>query len=171
MKKGFGLIEFMLVISLISVLSVFSISGAQKLLHKRNQDNAFNQLKTTLYTTQSNSQNTGFTTVACPSIDSQNCHPDSDWSQGWLVYNDLDDDKDLDGDEKIILVRQITTDQITINFNALGNGEKIVFYPNGRLWPNGNFVICHQKMSDKYKIITTLSGRIRTERSESFDCD
>lgn len=171
MKKGFTLIELLLVISIISILSAFSISGTQRLLHGRSHNNVHHQLKSTLYIAQSNSQNAGFTTVACPSSDSLSCNLNSDWSDGWLVYNDLNDDKDLDNNESIILVRKIANNLISINFNALGNGEKIVFYPSGRLWPNGNFVICHNNLFNKFKITTTLSGRIQFDESELFLCD
>ena len=171
MKKGFTLIELLLVISIISILSAFSISGAQRLLHGRAHDNAHHQLKSTLYNAQANSQNTGFTTVTCPTSDSLTCNQNSDWSQGWLAYNDSDDDRILDDDESIILVRRISNNLLSINFNALGNGKKIVFYPNGRLWPNGNFVICHQHVDNKHKITTTLTGRIQFDQSKSFVCE
>ena len=171
MKKGFTLIELLLVISIISVLSAFSIYGTQRLFHGRTHDSAYFQLKSTLYNAQSNSQNTGFTTIVCPSFDSLNCTPNSNWSDGWLVYNDTDNDKNLDSNEIIILSRKLTNNLLHIKFNALGNGEKVVFYPNGRLWPNGNFVICHDEISGKFKITTTLSGRVQFDNSDSFVCD
>jgi len=169
MKKGFSLIELLLVISLISILSVFSVYGTQHLLHSRSHSNAFNQLKHTLYNAQSNSQNTGFTTVVCPSNDSKSCNPESDWSTGWIAYNDANNDKILDIDEKLVIVHKYSSEHISINFNALGNGEKIVFYPTGRLWPNGNFIICHRDIANKQKITTTISGRLRFSQSDSFD--
>ncbi len=171
MKKGFSLIELLLVFAIISILSGFSILGAQQLLANRAHKNTLHLLKTSLYSAQSNSQNTGFTSVTCPSTDSKNCNSNSDWSNGWITYLDVDDNKELDPGETITLARWITDDKLTIKFNAADRGKKIVFYSNGRLWPNGNFVVCHQAIATKYKITTSLSGRIRIEESEEFSCD
>ena len=171
MKQGFSLIELLLVFTVISLLSVFSIHGAQQLIANRTHQNALNLLKTSLYNAQSNSQNTGFTSIICPSIDSQNCNSNSAWSQGWITYQDADNNGALDTDESVIAVSRHSDSEISIKFNALGNGKKIVFYPAGRLWPNGNFVICHEDIATKFKVTTLLSGRIRIEENEEFECD
>ncbi len=171
MKQGFSLIELLIVFTIVSIISVFSIQGAQQLIVNRAHQNSLNLLKTSLYNAQLNSQNTGFTSIICPSLDSQNCNTSSDWSTGWITYQDVDNDKSLDIDESVIWVRSLDHSGISVKFNALGNGEKIVFYPTGRLWPNGNFVICHQGITNKFKIKTLLSGRIRVEESDEFECE
>ena len=170
MKKGFSLIELMIVLSIISVLSTISIYAVKKLIDKRQLSDAIGSLSSSLINAQSNSRSSGFATIICPSQNSKQCDTRSNWSYGWITYNDLDESHTLDNAEPIIAVKNNKIDDIAFTFNAPGNPQKIIFYRNGRLWPNGSFIICHTRIHEGLKIIMTQSGRVRTAAIDMTDC-
>ena len=170
MKKGFSLIELMIVLSIISLLSTISIYGVQQLIDQRQLDNAIGGLSSSLINAQSNSRSTGFTTIVCPSQDSARCDNASSWSKGWITYNDINQSHTLDNTEPVIAVYINKVDNITINLAAPGDPQKIIFYRNTRLWPNGSFTVCHTQSHDGLKIIMAQSGRVRTASVGVTDC-
>jgi len=171
MEKGFTLIELMLVITLISIFSVFSIAGIQHLMKARGYDNMLATLENTLATAAGNSRSTGFTTLACPSDDLASCVNRADWSAGWITYNDKNQNHNLDDGEPVIGAHDAIDEDIKIQLNAAGNGAKVIFYPTGRLWPNGNFSVCSQKLDRSHTITLAMTGRIRVTEDEVVDCD
>ena len=170
MKKGFSLIELLVVLSIISILSSFSIYAVKQLIEKAQLRNAIGSLSSSLISAQSNSRASGLVTIICPSINSTRCDTASNWSHGWITYSDIDGSYSLDKAEPIIAVKDNYPGYIAYTFNAPGNPQKIIFYRSGRLWPNGSFIICHSKSREGSKIIMTQSGRVRTAAISTADC-
>ena len=170
MKNGFSLIELMIVLSIISILSTFSLYNVHTLMDQRHLDNASRSLNSALMHAQANSRSSGFKTILCPSYNGTHCDSESDWSSGWITYNDLNENHTLETGEPIIAVKNNTDEKIAFNFKAPGKPQKIIFYRNGRLWPNSSFSICHRKQPLGKRIIMTQSGRIRTIDINNTDC-
>ncbi len=170
MKKGFSLIELMIVLSIISILSTLSIYGVKQLIEERQLSNAIASLASSLRIAQSNSRSSGFRTIVCPSENSLFCDPASNWSNGWITYSDIDESHTLNDHEPIIAVKRNSVDDIKLRFSAPGDPQKIIFYRNGRMWPNGSFVICHTKRQEGVRIIMTQSGRIRRTGIVKTEC-
>ena len=170
MKKGFSLIELMIVVSIISALSTFSIYGIKRLYHQRQFDTTIRTLSSSLNFAQSISRASGFITILCPSVDSSRCDPESNWSNGWITYKDTNANYSLDDDETVINVIKHTEEEIRIRLNAPGTPQKIIFYRNGRLWPNGRFTVCHNQINNALAIVITQSGRVRTTHNPVSHC-
>lgn len=170
MKKGFTLIEIMMVLSIISVLGTVSLYGVRQLIEQNYLHNTISLLSSSLTAAQSNSRSSGFTTVICSSADSARCDKTSNWSNGWIIYTDVNDSHTLDNSEAVIYVVNGINDDVSIALKALGDPQKIIFYRDGRLWPNGSFSVCHAKFHRGQRIIMFQSGRIRTAEISDFDC-
>ena len=170
MKKGFSLIELLIVFSIISILSTFSVHGVRQLIDQKQQRNAVTALTSALMSAQAYSRSSGFKTILCPSVTGVRCDSHSDWSNGWINYIDSDESHTLNNAERVIAVKNNVLEEISYNLAAPGNPQKIIFYRNGRLWPNSSFTVCHRKLNDGSKIIMTQSGRIRTEKIEKSNC-
>ena len=170
MKKGFTLIELMIVLSIISILSSISIYGIQQLIDQRQLSNAVDVLHSSLRTAQLNSRSSGFTTVICPSQNSVRCDSSSNWSKGWITYIDADESYTLNDEESIIAVNNKKIEDVAFTFTAPGEPQKIILYSSGRLWPNGHFTICQIESHKGLKIIMAQSGRIRSAQIDKTDC-
>ena len=170
MMKGFSLIELMLVILIISLLSTFSIQRLFSIFNQRELDNATLALKSTLRFAQHHAQASGFRTIVCPSLKLEHCNNNMQWSTGWIVFQDSNENNSLEAHETVVLVKQIDSKKISLSVRAAGKGEKIIFYRNGRLWPNGHFALCHQHINEGIKLIFIQSGRFRNENITQQDC-
>lgn len=170
MKNGFSLIELLIVLSIFSILSTFSTYGVRQLIDQRQQRNAAAALTSALMNAQAYSRSSGFKTIICPSANGFQCDKHSNWSNGWITYIDRNDSHTLDKAERLIALKNNVLKAINYKMNAPGNPQKVIFYRNGRLWPNSSFTVCHQKLEQGKKIIMIQSGRIRTEAIEKSDC-
>ena len=101
--------------------------------------------------------------VVCRSENARNCTPSSsskaDWSMGWLVFVNTDNDKTRDPDEPILRVGNAVPAPISVHFNQWW---RIKFRPNGGAG-NGSFTLC-DGLGNNRRITVYRSGRTRVTK-------
>jgi len=157
--KGFTLIELMISISIASVLAAIAIPNFSNFIVQMRVDNEISQLHRMLLITRNAAINSGYKAIICPLDNSAQCT--SLWQNKLSVFIDMNNNKVLDTNEKIIITRAAITKGDKLLYGKGRN--KITFKPTGHLsgLANGTFRYC----PDNYKhiargIVVARSGRL-----------
>jgi type IV fimbrial biogenesis protein FimT len=100
----------------------------------------------------------------CPSVDGQSCNPGYDWSNGWIMFAnvDRDDPPQVDRDEPI-LRRHSVDDTVQI----LANRQGFTLRSTQLRATNGTFVICDRAgRAQPRGLVVSYTGRPRVARSD-----
>ncbi len=134
-SKGFTLVEVMVALVVAISIMVIGIPAFNGLLSSNLMTGYANQLVGDLrYARNSAVDNISHITVCASNSDQTGCSG-TDWSNGWLIFEDEDQGDDLDAGEKILRVREIPSNErsdlvfgsgapSTIRFNTGGENVK-----------------------------------------------
>jgi len=101
----------------------------------------------------------------CPSVDGQSCNPGYDWSEGWIMFAnvDRDDPPQVDRNEAIIK-RHSVDDRVQI----LANRQGFTLRSTQLRATNGTFVICDRAgRAQPRGLVVSYTGRPRVALSDS----
>jgi type IV fimbrial biogenesis protein FimT len=82
-KKGFTLIELMVVLSIIGILTSLALPSFESFIRKQESSGQINHLYTSLYLARSEAVKRNQTVTICKSSTKSHCG--GDWSDGWLM--------------------------------------------------------------------------------------
>jgi len=108
----------------------------------------------------------------CPSVDFRNCTAGLDWSQGWIMFNNIDRDEPpaLDQGEPILQIHR-TGPQIRITANRRG----FTLRATEKRATNGTFVVCDRagRVTPR-ALVVSYTGRPRValedRRGQPYTC-
>jgi type IV fimbrial biogenesis protein FimT len=166
--KAFTLIEFMVSVSVTSILAAIAIPNLSDFIVQLRVDNEISSLHRMLLITRNAAINSGHKAIVCPLNTSFQCT--GQWQDELSVFVDENNNKKLDANEKVIIKRtEIKTNDKLVY--AKGR-NKITFKPTGQLsgLANGTFRYCPQSYK-KYSrgIVLARSGRMY--QSDDIDND
>jgi len=101
-------------------------------------------------------------TVTCPAAGMETCSGNSDWHNGWIVFTDLNADRQRQAAEP--LLKQTSAVEF-INISSSVSRSYVRFYPNGSA-PGSNMTIrfCDDRGAQNAgKISVSNSGRIKLQ--------
>ncbi len=108
----------------------------------------------------------------CPSTDGATCTPDTDWSGGWILFENADRDEppERDPGEALLAVRQVDA-RVRIVANRRGFTLRSI----QQRATNGTFVICDRNgRAQARALVVSYTGRPRVAREngrgEPYDC-
>jgi type IV fimbrial biogenesis protein FimT len=166
-KKGFTLIELMVVISLVGILASLALPSFETFLRTRQMIGSSDLLYTSLYLARSEAVKRNSTVTICKSSYATTCG--GSWSDGWLMFEDNNSDGNLDAGEDVI-----TTGSPTRNYQLIwapfGPKNYIRFYKNGMTSShNGTFKFCPDDLDSRYAsaVIVSKTARIRVAQDKN----
>ncbi|HEY5790082.1 MAG TPA: GspH/FimT family pseudopilin [Gammaproteobacteria bacterium] len=82
-------------------------------------------------------------TVLCPSADGSSCLPDGHWHRGWILFEDVDADREHDPGERL---HRVTGAQPGVSLVTSVMRRRLTFQPTG-LSPgaNGTYTVCAER--------------------------
>lgn len=89
-KKGFSLIELLVVVSILSFLMTMGYQGLQAFLMRQERTLVLSALKDALALARSEAFLRNTTITICGSHSLQKCHLQKDWSSGFIVFENPD---------------------------------------------------------------------------------
>jgi len=162
---GFSLIESMITLSILSILVMTSTPSFSKLINN-------NKVKTTSYNLKSSlslarqyaiSNSVPVNLCALASLENTQCSGDtgfnSNWSHGWIVYADQNDNNQYDESDLLLNVIK-NTHKVGVVFNQQG---RLRFFQNGSARSAG-FYLCNQSTAETRHVKLLYSGRARTTK-------
>lgn len=156
-SHGFTLIELMLTLLVAGVVLGIAVPSMSKMIERGQTTSTFNRLIGDLAFARSEAVKRAQPVVICPSDNQSSCSG-SDWSKGWVLFVDANDDRDVTAGEDVLRVSEKVKDpikiylrgfkQTSLSFGGDGKLEKGVAADIGRL------VVCDSTGADGAKGLT-----------------
>jgi type IV fimbrial biogenesis protein FimT len=131
-QTGLTLIELMVTISVASILLVLAVPGFQHVSAKMQRSAAVTGITGGIYFARSEAVKRGVTLTLCASDDGASCKSgaDPEWSTGWILFEDADQDRLVDAGEEILRTRTFEDPQYSLS-GDVNLAEGIVFTTSG----------------------------------------
>lgn len=168
---GFTLIELMVTLSVAAILITIGIPSFANMLASNRVTAASNELVTTLNLAKSESIRSGQNSVLCKLNSAGNgCNNSGNWKDGWLLFNDADNDGSLSSGDQVIRIH--SAPEASLNLTFANTANTITFRPNGTPNVKGHFCLQNSYQSTNSRAVLLYgTGRIRTEmRNGANNC-
>lgn len=151
----------MAVAALLLALAVPALADARSLVHAKAARAA---LLESITEAVRHSTSTGVEVVLCASGDGQNCSGQPEWSDGWLVYADLDGNRRRTSNETLVR-RQDALDG-GVRLRSTRGRTRLTFQPNGgNAGSNVTFTLCDGRGAARaVTLVMANNGRLRDGR-------
>ena len=168
-STGFTLLELIAALAILSVLFGLGIPSINSTVTSNRVAHQVNQLVGTLAYSRSEAIKRAERITLCQSQNNTNCDKSGDWTGGWMLFVDKNNNRVLDESEKLLHVNKTLTSSIQVSFNGSGGRDGYVVYKaDGSAYPNGSFIICNPTYPSIAKaLILKHNGRLRTSNKTS----
>ena len=160
-QYGITLVELMITIAILAIVAMIAVPAFQAVMANLEA----NRVQSTMRSVIQDSKYRAFTNrqriTICGSSNLQDC--DAQWSNGFIIFNDLNINKTKDLAEEIIKKHSLNLKHGTLSWRGFG-GSALFFQPDTGLprGSNGSFTYCAN--SNKHqKIIVGTMGHARHE--------
>lgn len=161
---GFTLIEAVVVLAVASLLVATALPAAAGLLERVRTANATASLTTHMAQARMAAITYRKPAILCPSADGFACHGAGDWSMGWMLFLDLDDNRRPDTSDDVLRV-DLAPRSRHLRLPGSRGRPYVRFLPDGRsAGTNLTINVCSAKGHRLAAVIVNNAGRPRTER-------
>lgn len=171
---GFTLIEVMIVVIILGVVLALAIPSYTGAVNGSRLTGTANELLASLKQARAEAIRRNQRVVVCPSVNGTSCA--TNWSQGWLVFEDANRDDAVSGGEEVISVATPTAGTQVLPSPAISGTHRIRYSPDGfareanRALLNARFSVCRpvSQPADNVRDVTLTSGsRTTIQRREA----
>ncbi len=162
-QAGYSLYDLIITSAVACLLGVSAI-GMTGTVQDARMTAGVNQLMAELNLARSEAIKRRTAVSLCRSGDGETCSDKSEWQDGWIIFADLNENHQVDGDENIIRIQQDLLENMKLRYG----GEKasytyLTYYPAGYARPNATFTFCDGRGSKNAKaVIINSVGRPRS---------
>jgi type IV fimbrial biogenesis protein FimT len=168
LQPAFTVLELLVTLAVAAILLLTGIPSFQKFTQRQHMKAAVDSLHNGLLLARSEAVHLDTPVVACPGEPAGGCTGNRDWSRGWIVFPDLNDDRQRQDGEALLLHGQwfenlsITSSRGRTSIRFLGDGST----PGS----NANVSFCgpggppHAR-----KLVISNIGRIRRDTYPDID--
>lgn len=171
MKKrnsGFTIAELLVVIAILAITVSMAVPSFKVLIQDNLLSMQVNNFVNALSVARTEAIKRSNRVTVCKSEDLKTCSKTGTWANGWIVFEDLDNDAAVDKSEEILMVGDQLKGSVTF-VGDQGVANYISFVPRGftRRTNNvvqfGELVLCDNRgFGDKAKgVVVSASGRTR----------
>lgn len=173
--KGLTLIELLVSLALLGILSALALPGFDRLIKTQRADRLRDDLFSDLTLARSQAMSLGLPVSICTTNNvfvtdptTLSClEPGRNWSAGWLVFVDPNEDKQHQSNERLLTVYEDAPGDVEIRFNR---NQAVLFDRQGRApGTSASFYVCHNNI-DYVQRITISRGRVRFAEQDEVEC-
>lgn len=158
-RQGFTLYELLMTLALIGILLATGVPAFSGTIARQKQAIEINALFHAVHLARKESIMRRKVVSLCPSQNAQDCDPDTDWSTGWIMFENSDRDSPPQVDDgEPVLRHHSVSDDVLIRANRRGFTLRATFLRA----TNGTFVVCDRRDRIPGKgLIVSYTGRPR----------
>ena len=171
-QRAYSLYELLLTLSLVAVIAGLGIPSFARIGARAAMHTEINALFHAIHLARKESVMRKRVVSLCPSIDLRTCAPGTDWSQGWLMFENTDRDSPprRDPAEPLLQAHRVA-DSVQIMTNRRG----FTLRATQKRATNGTFVVCDTAgRAAPVALVVSYTGRPRvaekTPRGEPYSC-
>lgn len=160
--QGVTALELMVTMAIVAILLAAGVPTFKNYGWNLRMKTAMDTLQADLNLARGQAISHNIQTIICPAVDASACSGNSDWQYGWIVFTDLNGDRNRQAGEPL---RKHAAAVEFLEINSSRSRSHLRFYPNGSA-PGSNISIrfCDRRGAEYAgKILVSNSGRIRME--------
>lgn len=161
--QGFTIIELMMAIMILAILAFVAAPAMRDMIQRNKVEVSSTSLMRSIVAARSEAIARNQPVVLCSSTNGTSCSTGG-WDDGWLSFNDVDDDSTLDVGEDVFGVFQVV-DPITVR-SAAANPNIMSFNSDGTLDQVVSFRVCgpDANIDEGYTVSISVTGRPRSSK-------
>jgi len=175
--RGFTLIELLIVLAVTSVMLGTALPSFTNFIRTTKLTTATNDLLSAIVLARSEAIKRKTRVALCKSQDGTSCAPAGGWDQGWIVFQDTNNNGVRDAGEQVLSNAQ----PIARDLRVLGNlnvARYISYSPTGESklagggFQAGTITLCTLSSTSENarEIVISSSGRPRAQRTQVASC-
>lgn len=169
-RNGFTLIDLILTLSIVSILISIALPNFSAQIKQAQVKTATNSLLEAINLTR---------TQAVMTNKRATIRKQNEWSEGWEIFIDADNDGIRDANEQLIKMQEkfngikiVTNRPITNNVSYIGTGEsRSASGTSGGGFQAGTFTICPTAKGKGVQLILARGGRVRVAKIDEDKCN
>jgi type IV fimbrial biogenesis protein FimT len=161
-QAGYTLGELLITISIVGILASIAVPGMQNVVLNNRRVSVSNDMAYSIQLARSEAITRNQRVIVCSSKNGSSCAGASDWSEGWIAFNDANGDKAPGGTSESVLLYSVGNDSITIT--PLTFTDSFTYRPNGRVMgisvgaSTGEFVFCDRRGAAHARVLRLRSS-------------
>lgn len=159
LQSGMTIIEILITTTLLALLMSLATPAFSALIAKTKVTTQANLLLHSLHSARSHAISKQIVLLVCKKMTDGSCdeswQKDSNWSNGWIIFADRNNNNSYEEEEKIFVVS--ANEKVNLIFNQRG---RLRFHPNGSARSAG-FYLCHKTADVTKRIHILYTGRVR----------
>ena len=161
-NHGVTLIELLVGLAIMSILATLATVSYAAVKSRWDSEETRAALYTGFFTAKTQALAGGIQTVICPSMDGQYCLASNQWQHGWIVFQDLNQNREHESSEARLKIQAALPRSVRLASNA--GRTRMVFQPNGSNGgTNATFTLCDGRGPETARsLVISNTGRIRT---------
>ncbi|ALN84867.1 type II transport GspH family protein [Lysobacter capsici] len=164
--RGLSLIEVVVALMIATLMLGFALPALGRIVDRAHVAHAQTQLGESFLTATRHAVASGSATVICPVNENGDCEEAPDWSRGWLVFADLDNDRRFGGRD--IVIRRFEPVAGGLRLYSTEGRKRIVFQPQGdSAGTNVTFTLCSRRHNAIGQLLLSNTGRFRAAKITS----
>jgi type IV fimbrial biogenesis protein FimT len=175
--NGFSVIELMLVMILLVLIPALVTPAISSVVNSSRLYSGAQAMFNSLLLARSEAARRNGKVVVCKSATGSSCASTGDWSQGWIVFHDEDNNSQVDAGEAIVYREAALSERIRLS----GNGpvsSYVSYGPHGKTtmisgaFQAGTITACipSKGKTDARQVVINSSGRPRQARATVDEC-
>lgn len=160
-NQGFTLYELLVTLLLVALLAGLATPSLSAMMARQQQRVEINALFHAIHLARKESILKRKVVSLCPSSDGNTCLPGSDWSMGWLMFENADRDSppQVDPGETVLTSHRVN------DFHIVANRSGFTLRATFQRATNGTFVLCDpQSRIAPLALVVSYTGRPRVAR-------
>lgn len=168
-QRGISLLEFLVAITIAGIVVGLGVPSFHVLQRQTRLETTTDRLMTHLLMARNHAITHGVRVTLCP-LNGNSCGGSQGWSNGWMLFEDADENRALGNDERVIARHSIPEGAFRISFHR--SYPYIYYRNNGIGWPNATFRLCDGSDElDGKQVVVRRNGRPRLEQAGDAPVD
>lgn len=158
---GLTLVELITTLAVAVIILGVGVPGYRALIDGQRVNTRTNALVAHLQLARSEAVKRGDRVAMCPSPDGTSCADSFDWTDGWLVFVDLNQDRERQDTEPVLRIAEVAA---PLQIVTSTGRRRVVYEPDGSVLggSNATFRVCSPIAAERNRaVIISITGRPR----------